>query len=196
MSIESLEEILESLNQHIATLTSIAQRASGKSGELFAKTELRTLQLTRLHHTCNVLRTLIRVFAITAKLEGKGRGWAEGGRELVQRAGLVAELEELTSETDLKGIAVVEKDLLTVPRLRAELKDAARDCLRKALKVHIPLQSRVVFVKWPLEDAKSVHRCKCRLGSRPAGRAGIRSGGPPRGNDDGRRGSLPGSGPQ
>uniref|UniRef100_A0A914W6Q3 Conserved oligomeric Golgi complex subunit 5 n=1 Tax=Plectus sambesii TaxID=2011161 RepID=A0A914W6Q3_9BILA len=126
-SIESLESILETLTHHISALKSGAERISNKTFELFDKTETQTLQLSRMHETCNLLRALIRIIQLGNRLQA-------AGRDMVKTSQVVNEMTEIVAEMDLHGISIVEKDLAHLPIAAKELKTEARSTLMQGLR--------------------------------------------------------------
>lgn len=136
-SIESLEGILTGLRQHIETLQSASDRVTSRVGDAFNKAQLRTTQLERLHETCNIVRSIIRIFYLSNRLQPYADSDTLPAKELPKIAGYLQELREIAEETaDLSGIETVAKDLALIPKLQKSVVNTARLVLLQGLKMH------------------------------------------------------------
>lgn len=112
----------------MASLQSSANRARERVDDLFRRTEIRTKQLERLHETCTLLRAIIRVWQLMARLN------AGGTKDISKSSQYIQELRELVDEVDLHGIKVVEREVLAIPKLFNDTVSLSRSTLRQGLK--------------------------------------------------------------
>uniref|UniRef100_A0A915IKT9 Conserved oligomeric Golgi complex subunit 5 n=1 Tax=Romanomermis culicivorax TaxID=13658 RepID=A0A915IKT9_ROMCU len=135
-NIESLEEVLSILNQHIKGLKLSSSRTCDKVCELFKKTELRTMQLGRLHKTCSLLRNVIRILQLYGRLTNNNDGKAVNfGNDLAKNAQIIQELYDLSAQdTELKNLRLVQNELSRSKNFLQEILTCARQTLKQGAK--------------------------------------------------------------
>ena len=99
VSFQSLAVVKARIDQLQRSMTTIKKRLS----EPYTQMRMRTEQLARLQHTCDVLRRVTRIQYLTKRLDKQLEG---GVREITKTSQTCNELQFLYGEGDLKGIDV------------------------------------------------------------------------------------------
>ncbi|KAI7792095.1 conserved oligomeric Golgi complex subunit 5 [Triplophysa rosa] len=135
--IESLEGVLQMMQNRIAALQSAVDRIRTKILDPYNKIVARTAQLARLQVACDLLRRIIRILYLSKRLQGQLQG---GSREITKAAQSLNELDYLSQGVDLSGIDVIENDLLFISRARLEVENQAKRLLEQGMEIQNPSQ--------------------------------------------------------
>ena len=104
------EAAMQGISLAVDTMQSALQRAKALIMDPYEQLQLKTQQLRNLHHTVELLRHLIQRLKLVAKLKQQVDVKSVGYSDLAKAAKLLADIEAISSESDLAGIDAVEAD--------------------------------------------------------------------------------------
>ena len=98
--------------------------------EPYHQMNLRTLQLSRLQKSCDVLRRVTRIQYLTKRLKQQLEG---GVKEITKTSQTFNELQYLYGDGDLTGIDLIDRDVDWVMKARVNMESQAEQLLAQGL---------------------------------------------------------------
>ncbi|KAF9157914.1 Conserved oligomeric Golgi complex subunit, partial [Actinomortierella ambigua] len=129
--IRSLEAVLETIKQGLATLSASMNRLSFKIKTPYDQIKSYTTQLERIHATSEVLRRVIRFLYLCKRLEMQV---PQGDIELTKAALTLSEIDALLQESDLEGIHIVDEEVKKLESVRTNIIDSADRMLQEGMR--------------------------------------------------------------
>lgn len=131
-AVETLEEVLRSMQMRIQALLSGVERLRLKVIDPYQKISSLTTKLSRLQAACDLLRSIARISNLSKRLHSQLQG---GSKEIAKCAHTLSELGHLMEGMDLTGIGVVSKDQKAIREARKEIEQQARDMLNHGIEL-------------------------------------------------------------
>lgn len=121
-SVETLEDILNTMHTRIQTLLAGVERVRVRVVEPYQRVERHTLMLGRLQASCELLRRVIRCLMLSQRLQQQ---LSSEPRDITKAAISLSELDHLGRDMDLTGLEVLEKEQRLVRQARSDVEKQA-----------------------------------------------------------------------
>lgn len=146
INIETLEEMLDIIQNRIASLKTTCERLKTKISAPYNELNLRLLQLSRLQAACDTLRRIKGILFYSGKLRAHMQ---TGIKDIVKSAQALNELDFLLRNFDSSGIEIIEADVHFVNKARREVEEQAQLILEKGLVHQDQSQIGTALQVWP-----------------------------------------------
>ncbi|KAL6983257.1 Conserved oligomeric Golgi complex subunit [Sarracenia purpurea var. burkii] len=135
-SIREADSALSGIRSAVSTLQSTVRRVRSEIAEPHRQICAKTLQLSNLHHTSELLQSTIRVLRLSKKLRDvMASGESDPEKlDLAKAAQLHCEILSLCKENELAGIAVVDEELTWVFEAGQKLRSEGTRVLERGLE--------------------------------------------------------------
>ncbi|XAR52802.1 hypothetical protein NMG60_11021078 [Bertholletia excelsa] len=135
-SLKDADSALSALRSAVSNLQSSVRRVRSEIADPHRQIRAKTLQLSNLHHTTELLQFTIRVLRLSKKLRDvMAAGEAEPEKlDLAKAAQLHCEILSLCNENELSGIVVIDEELNWVYEAGQKLRSEGMRVLERGLE--------------------------------------------------------------
>ncbi|KAG0626188.1 hypothetical protein M758_2G109200 [Ceratodon purpureus] len=132
-SLKETESVLTVVRAGVESLQASTQRVRAEIAEPYKHIKTKSKQLSSLHDTVELLRTVIRVLKQVKRLQEL---WEAGGAnvDLAKAAQLYNEIETLRKENDLAGVEVVDEEIPWLLEVGNQIRSEAMKGLEKGME--------------------------------------------------------------
>eukprot|EP00002_Diphylleia_rotans_P041079 TRINITY_DN9902_c0_g1_i1.p1 TRINITY_DN9902_c0_g1~~TRINITY_DN9902_c0_g1_i1.p1 ORF type:complete len:849 (+),score=175.63 TRINITY_DN9902_c0_g1_i1:59-2605(+) len=130
-TIHDLEKLLQQVRISVASLQASLVNVEEDITTPFIDIQARTIQLERMHMTCELLRKILRLLYLTQRLREHLKG---GVTDLAKAAQSLFEIDIILKEADLNGIDVVQAEINFIKQARKDAFATAEQLFEKALE--------------------------------------------------------------
>ncbi|CAG0914063.1 unnamed protein product [Notodromas monacha] len=130
--VEKLERVLNAMVVKSEALQNSVERVRNRVVEPFNKMEEQTVLVSRLQATCDLLRRVIRTINISKRLQQQLSAGLT--KEITKAAQSLSELDYLSKDVDLNGVAVLEKDQRFIKQARQQVEKQGETMLTHGIE--------------------------------------------------------------